>query len=53
LRVLADGDGANTQKYTAAKANLLFQNKGNVISVSYDTNQTIWMVIISLFEHKR
>jgi hypothetical protein len=46
LRVLAGGEiGANTQLNTpAAKANLLFQNKkGNVISASYDTNQTIWI----------
>jgi hypothetical protein len=42
--------GANTQLNTpAAKANLLFQNKRNDDFSSYDTNQTIWMGIISLF----
>jgi hypothetical protein len=42
---LAGGEiGANTQLNTpAAKANLLFQNKKEMISASYDTNQTIWI----------
>jgi hypothetical protein len=44
---LAGGEiGANTQLNTpAAKSKFAIskQKKGNVISVSYDTNQTIWI----------
>jgi hypothetical protein len=44
LRVGGWRIGANTQLNTpAAKANLLFQNKKEMISASYDTNQTIWI----------
>jgi hypothetical protein len=32
-----------TIKYTAKSKFAISKQKGNVISVSYDTNQTIWM----------
>jgi hypothetical protein len=41
---------ANTIKYTCCKSKFaISKQKGNVISVSYDTNQTIWIGYISLF----
>jgi hypothetical protein len=36
--------GANTQKYTCCKKRICyFKTKGNVISASYDTDQTVWI----------
>lgn len=57
LRLLVGGEIANNTKLDgfAAKANLMLQNrKGNILTASFDTNQTIWVGYnFSLFDVKR
>lgn len=57
FRLLAGVEVGNTTQLDAFKlrANIMFQNrKGNIISGSFDTNQTIWVGYnISIFDIKR
>jgi len=57
FRVLGGMEVGNTAQLNAfkLKANLMFQNrKGNIISGSFDTNQTVWVGYnISIFDVKR
>ena len=57
FRLLAGVEVGNTTRLDAFKlrANIMFQNrKGNIISGSFDTNQTIWVGYnISIFDIKR
>lgn len=57
LRLLGGLEVGNNTKLDnfKVKANLMFQNrKGNIISGSFDTNQTVWMGYnVSIFDIKR
>lgn len=57
FRLLGGMEVGNTKQLDAfkLKANLMFQNrKGNIISGSFDTNQTIWVGYnVSIFDVKR
>ena len=57
FRILGGLEVGNTAQLDAfkLKANLMFQNrKGNIISGSFDTNQTIWVGFnVSIFDVKR